>query len=297
MNGYARPVKVNPEKAVCTIEGKDYPAIGFGTYLLQDAVCTAAVEKALHYGYRIIDTATFYENLESIAKALKSYDRSNIYIISKVWHDKQQPDDLHEDLKTTLQKLRTDYLDAYLLHWPNSAVPISQTLDAMNKLRKEKKIRHIGLSNVNVNHLKRALEVGIPITWVQVEMHPHFCDRALLDFCHDHSIAIQAWAPLNRGVLRDDEALIAIGEKHHKTVSQVALRWIVQHHCLPLPSSKNANHIQENLNIQDFHLSQEEMNQIDAKAFSGTRFRLVEAKGLGFKDEFDFTYDECWPQR
>lgn len=295
MNSYTNQVIMDTEKGVCTIEGVDYPAVGFGTYPLQGATCTIAVEQAVRHGYHIIDTATFYGNLESIAQALKSYDRSNFYLISKVWHDMQQPDDLHKDLENTLRKLDTDYLDAYMLHWPNSAIPINRTLAAMDKLRKEKKIRHIGFSNVTVNHLKKALEIGIPITWVQVEMHPHFCDKTLLDFCRDHSIVIQAWAPLNRGELREDKELTAIGKKHHKTASQVALRWIMQHGCLPLPGSKSERHIQENLNARDFHLSQEEMQQIDQKAFSGNRFRLKEERGLGFKDEFDFTYDECWP--
>ena len=126
-------------------------------------------------------------------------------------------------------------------------------------------------------------------------MHPHFCDKNLVDFCLDHSIVVQAWAPLNRGELREDKELTAIGKKHHKTASQVALRWIMQHGCLPLPGSKSARHIQENLNVRDFHLLQEEMQQIDQRAFSGSRFRLTEEHGLGFKDEFDFTYDECWP--
>ena len=103
----------------------------------------------------------------------------------------------------------------------------------MDALRREKKIRHIGLSNVSVNHLKKALEVGVPITWVQVEMHPYFYDGALLEFCRENGIGVQAWRPLNLGKFGEDELLIEIGKKHGKTVSQVALRWIVQHGCVP----------------------------------------------------------------
>lgn len=294
MNSYSNLIQFHPEKTICIIEGVDYPAVGFGTFPL-GALCTAAVEQAAYSGYRIIDTATCYENFGSIAQAFQSHNRSHFYLISKVWHDMQTPESLHKDLENTLYELQISYLDAYLLHWPNNTIPIGKTLATMQKLQNEKKIRHIGLSNVTVYHLKKALECGIPITWVQIEMHPLFCDKALLDFCKKHTVAIQAWAPLNRGNLCHDKMLNDIGKKHKKTASQVALRWIVQHECLPLPCSKNPHHIQDNLTIQDFYLSDEDMQQVDKRAFAGTRFRLTEEYGFGFTDEFDFTYDQCWP--
>ena len=101
MNGYSKPVQLHPEKITCTIEGVNYPAVGFGTYPLQDNICSSAVEEAARSGYRIIDTATFYENFESIAQGLKSYDRSQFYLISKVWHDMQTPKNLRKDLENT----------------------------------------------------------------------------------------------------------------------------------------------------------------------------------------------------
>jgi diketogulonate reductase-like aldo/keto reductase len=192
--------------------------------------------------------------------------------------------------------LQTDYLDAYLIHWPNSKISIEKTFAAMEELRQEKKIRHIGLSNVSVNHLKKALEIGVPITWVQVEMHPYFFDKELLDFCSKHAIAIQAWRPLNLGSVREDVLLQEIGRKYEKTACQVALRWIVQHGCIPLPGSKNEKHIRENLDILNFVLTEDDMDEIDQRALRGTRFRLTEEHGLGFSDELDFTYEECWPK-
>ncbi len=234
---HALSIEIIPD-GKCQIEGKEYPVIGFGTYPLQNETCFKAVSHAAEFGYRIIDTATFYDNFEPIGKALKVFGRENFYVISKVWPDSQTPKKVINDIETTLTRLQTTYLDAYFLHWPNSAISIEDTLFAMEELRTSGKIRHIGLSNVNVNHVKRALEVGIPISWVQVEMHPFFYDADLIEFCRAHSIGVQAWAPLGRGRLSNDPLLKEIGARYSKTASQVALKWIVQHGCLPLPGAK-----------------------------------------------------------
>jgi len=275
----------------------DSSKIGFGTYPLKNEQCFQSVKTALQSGYQVIDTATYYENFDAIAKAIKDQDRQKIYIISKVWHDQQEPENLRKDLFKTLRELEVDYLDAYLLHWPNHTIPIDQTLMAMEELRNEGKIRHIGLSNVSINHLKRALEYNIPIRWVQVQMSPDFCDFELLQFCKEHSMVIQAWGPLGFGGLSEDPMLTEIGEKHHKTACQVALKWIVQHGCMPLPGSKNSAHIKANIDIFDFTLSEEEMAIIDSRAKSGKRFRLTEEEQFGFTDEFDLSYNECWPKK
>ena len=288
-------ISVEPKSGICKIDGLKYPAVGFGTYPLKEEICIQAVKEAGKIGYRIIDTATHYENFKAIATALKGQNRSHFYLISKVWHDMQFPGNLRKDLDRALEQLETDYIDAYLLHWPNSKTPIEITLNAMEELRKENKIRQIGLSNVSVNHLKRAIEFGIPINWVQIEMHPYFCDFDLLKFCSEHSMTIQAWRPLNLGRINEDQMLIQIGKKYRKTACQAALKWIIQHGCVPLPGSKNKTHLEENMNIFDFTLSKEEMERIDKKAMAGKRFRLTEELGFGFTDEFDFSYEECWP--
>lgn len=289
------PIKVNAKAGTCIIDEKQLPAVGFGTYPLTGKICEDSVSKAIHTGYRIIDTATYYKNFTAIAQSLKDQNRSDFYLVSKVWHDRQYPKALESDLNHTLEKLETDYLDAYHLHWPNSEIPIDRTLATMERLRQERKIRHLGLSNVTTNHLKKALKYHIPISWVQVEMHPHFSDFKLLKFCHEHSIALQAWRPLNKGRIFEDTLLIELGKKYHKTAGQVALRWILQHKVIALPGSKTKSHIEENMNIFDFSLSEEEMLQIDKKAKTGNRVRVTEDRGMGFTDEFDFLYEECWP--
>ncbi len=268
--------------------------IGFGTYPYQGKVCEEAVTSAIEAGYTMFDTATFYDNFEAIAAALKGRKREDFYLISKVWHDSQASEELRRDLEKTLKAFQTDYLDGYLIHWPNSQIPIKQTLSAMDKLRQERKIRDIGLCNVTVNHLRKVVAVGIPIRWVQIEMHPHFFDRELLEFCKEKVIQVQAWRPLNKGRLKDDSMLMAIGKKYEKSASQVALRWIIQHGCIPLPGSKNREHIRENIDIFDFALLPDEMKMIDVRAEKGERYRMTEERGLGFTDEFDYTFEQCW---
>lgn len=280
----------------CTIDGVAYPAIGFGTCLIHDEKCRAAVSLAAQMGYRIIDTATIYNNFAPIGEALRTYGRQRFYLISKVWHDQLTPKKIANDLSQTLQQLNTGYLDAYLIHWPNSSVPIETTLKAMEQFRLAGKIRHIGLSNVTANHLKRALETRIPISWVQVEMHPFFCDFELLQFCAQNSIPIQAWCPLNRGGVGRDPFLKQMGQRYHKTPEQIALKWIVQHGCIPLPCSSSKEHMRQNMDISNFTLSAEDMQQIDQRAASGKR-RGATFKEYGFNDEFNFPYDKCWPKR
>lgn len=288
-------IGVDIEKGICEIEETSYPMIGFGTYPLKGEACAQAVAHAIELGYRIIDTATRYDNFDAIAQALRGKQRADFYLISKVWHDHLTPAAIQRDLAFTLEALEMDYLDAYLIHWPNSQIPIEKTLAAMEELRQADTVRHLGLSNVTVHHLKRALEVGVRLTWVQVEMNPFFYDEALLELCQHHDIGVQAWAPLGRGRTVQDTLLVQIGEKYGKTPSQIALRWILQHGCLPLPASKHKEHMRENLGVGDFSLSSGETEEISARARMGERKRIKKEE-VGFADEFDFSYAKCWPK-
>lgn len=132
---------------------------------------------------------------------------------------------------------------------------------------------------------------------VQVEMNPYYYDSELLAFCRENQIAVQAWAPLGRGRMHNDSALASLGKKYGKTPSQIALKWIIQHGCIPLPGSKNPNHIQENIALMDFMLSEKEMEEINERARLGKRERVTLDAGVGFTDEFDYTYEECWPKQ
>jgi methylglyoxal/glyoxal reductase len=292
---HSSSIEVTPE-GICQIEGVEYAAVGFGTFPLKDEICFKAAEVAAQVGYQIIDTATYYGNFDPLSRVLNKCGRNNFYIISKVWPNSHTRQLLQEDLKMTLERLQTDYIDAYFLHWPNSKVPIEETLSTLEEFRVNKLIRHIGMSNVNMNHLKRALELKIPITWVQVEMNPFYYDPELLAFCKMNGITVQAWGPLGRGRINSDATLAKLGRKYGKTSSQIALKWIIQHGCIPLPGSKTPKHIQENIDLKGFMLSEEEMKEINEKARLGKRERVTLDMGAGFTDEFDFLYEECWPK-
>ncbi len=272
------------------------PPIGYGTWPYKGEECKKTVEEALEMGYTIFDTATFYNNFDGIGKAIRDKNREELTLISKVWPIDQSPSDLKRDLETTLQRLNTPYIDIYLLHWPNSAIPIAETLQAMEELRKAGMIREIGVSNFTINHLKKILALNIPISWNQIEISPQFYDPELLAFCQKHRIGVQAYSPLGRGDLINDPLLIRIGSKYGKTPAQVALRWILQHHVLPLPGSRNPKHMAENLAVYDFELTQDEMEEINTRAKNGKRNRIVADQKLGYVDEFDFAYEECWPE-
>ncbi len=296
ISSFGQSIQIDTEQGILRIGESDYSLVGFGTARMTGNSCAAALRDAMKKGYSIIDTATCYGNFDAVAKALKHRDRSEFYLISKVWHDRQKAEDVYHDLNMALSQLKTDYLDAYFIHWPNSRIPIEETLGAMEDLRRNGKIRQIGLSNVSANHVKRALETGVKIDWVQVEMNPFFCDFDLLRFCQEKGIAIQAWAPLGTGTLAGDSMLIRIGKKYGKTPSQVALRWILQHGCVPLPKSGNPKHIAENRDVFDFSLADVDMEEIDQRARSGQRTRFSKA-GMGFEDEYDFSYEQCWPKK
>lgn len=283
------------ENGQCNIDNQILPVIGFGTYPLQGQACEQAVQAALQVGYRIFDAATYYNNFREISKALASIKRSELFIISKVWHDAQTQQLLKQDLTRTLESLNVQYLDAYLLHWPNSTQPIMPIINSLAHFINDKVVRYIGLSNVNVNHIQKAIDKGMNISFVQIEMNPFFYDKVLVDFCHKNNIVVQAWAPLGRGRVRQCSHLLEISKKYQKTPAQIALRWIVQQGCIPLPGSSNILHIRNNFEIHDFALTQEDMNIINHKAQFGQRERVTLGMGLGFADEFDYTYEKCWP--
>lgn len=294
MDKFLSTIEIDPLRGGCRIGDQLYPLMGFGTYPLKGKACEEGVGAAAALGYRIFDTATYYRNFPAIAQGLKNLKRTDYYLISKVWPTDLAPTDLRRDFEMTLQALQTDYLDAYLVHWPNSGIPIGPTLSAMHQLQQEGLLRHIGLSNVTAHHLRRALEKQIAINWVQIEMHPQFYDRELYAFCQAHKIHLQAWAPLGRGRLCEDPLLKKLGERHNKTPAQVALRWISSLGVLALPGSGNPRHMQENLEALSFSLSPQEIEQLSFRAKDGQRERYY-FETLGFYDEFDFKYEECWP--
>lgn len=288
-------MKISLNESEIKVEDTAYPRIGFGTYPMRGDVCEKAIQCALQEGYRCFDTATMYENFEAVGHALKKANRSDIFVTSKVWPANQAGAKLITDLETTLKALQMDYLDVYLLHWPDSRLNLNEIIENLNHLRERQLVRFVGLSNVTTYHIQRALDLGMPVSVVQNEMSPLFLETELLEFCHQKNILLQSWSPLGRGKINELDYMLELAKKYGKTPSQITLRWLLQHQCLPIPSSSNPQHIKDNFDAFDFILKQEDFDLMNEKAKEGERFRITKSMGLGFTDEFDASYGECWP--
>jgi diketogulonate reductase-like aldo/keto reductase len=248
--------------------GQTIQAIGFGTWQLSPDQAKESVLSALETGYRLIDTAKIYRNEQAVGEALKQsgVPREDIFITTKLWNSDQGFDSTLKAFDDSLGKLRLEYLDLYLIHWPGEGPQKRHdSWRAMEKLQKQGRVKAIGVSNFTVRHLKELNEVSDTIPAVnQIEFHPFIYNeqKELLEFCLDRGIVFEAYSPLAQGHLNDD-LLTLIGKKHGKSSSQVMLRWAVQKGTIPLPRSSNPSHIKQNLDIFDFELSDSEIGKID----------------------------------
>jgi len=246
--------------------GVGIPGIGFGTYKMADGdEVKEAVLTALQTGYRMIDTAEFYGNENGIGDALRSslLPREEIFLVSKLWNNHHGYKEAREAFFDSLERLKTDFLDLYLIHWPTGKNV--ETWKAMEELYFEGRIRAIGVSNFNPPHIKDLIQNAEIVPMVnQVEFHPYLVQRDLLSFCLEHDIRLEAWSPLMRGKVLRDSVIQKIAENHGKTPAQVVLRWDMQLSIITIPKSVTPERIQENADVFDFSLSQEEMDAIFA---------------------------------
>jgi diketogulonate reductase-like aldo/keto reductase len=242
------------------------PLIGLGTYGLQKEACTKAVLMAYEIGYRHIDTAHVYDNHAAIRKALKSLDRSQIFLTSKISLDQIDQDNVEKSVEKAcdlaLKELGVDQLDLYLIHWPDRKFPLTAIFKAMEKLVEKKKIHRAGVSNFTIHHLQDLFDDGCRPWANQVEFHPYLFQKELLDYCRLQKIELVAYRPLGKGALLEEKLFQSIGQKHGKTPCQVILRSLVQQNIPVIPKASTKEHLEENFAIFDFELSDSEMNQI-----------------------------------
>lgn len=258
--------------------GIEAPQLGLGTWTLRDSECERTVGSALEMGYRHIDTAEMYENEEAVGRAIASVDRSDLFLTSKVWPDHLHAEDVRYACESSLRRLNTDYLDLYLIHWPNSGVPIEETVGALQRLVEDGRIRAWGVSNFTRSHLEEARRYGT-IAVNQVELHPFFNQRSLSEYCAGIGVPIIAYRPLAKGRVNHDHVLSGFALRHGRSPAQVALRWTIQHGHLAIPRSTNERHLRENIDVFDFRLDPSEMARIDALPQGG---RLVAIAGAEF---------------
>ena len=245
--------------------GARIPLIGLGTWDLRGRACARMVEEALKLGYRHIDTAAMYRNEEAVGEGLRAsgVPRDQVFITTKVWPDDLAPADLRRSAEASLKRLGLPSVDLLLIHWPNSSVPLKETVGALCKMKREGLARHIGISNFNVKLVEEAVKLATePMVNNQIECHPYFDQSATIAASRKRGLTVTAYSPVARGRVAGDAVLGRIGKTHGKTAAQVCLRFLVQQDIVVIPKTSRSERLKENLAIFDFKLTPAEMKEI-----------------------------------
>jgi len=269
-------------KKIILNNGTKIPIVGFGTYKSEQQEGIESVKCAISNGYSLIDTAAFYGNEVAVGKGIKAsgVSREEIFITTKLWRESLGYESTKKEFEKSLSRLNLDYIDLYLIHWPANAKNYdnwqktnADTWRAMEELQAEGKIKSIGVSNFFQKHLDALFLTANLIPSInQLEFHPGYWQQELVEYCKKQNIVVESWSPLARGKVFGNEVLKAISNKHNKSVSQICLRWIIQHDVIVIPKSNSPERIKENINLFDFELSTDEMeliNNLPKMGFSG----------------------------
>ncbi|CAH1669429.1 MULTISPECIES: aldo/keto reductase [unclassified Chelatococcus] len=250
--------------------GANMPVLGLGTWQSRNDEAAAAVEAALQNGYRHLDTAIAYDNEEAVGEGLRSagVPREGIFITSKVPPEQIGSGALERAAEASLKRLKLDYLDLILIHWPNPSIPLKESMRALNAAKREGLVRHIGVSNFPVALIEEAVHHSAePLATNQCEYHPRLDQSAVLAACRRHGIAFTSYAPLGRTKILSDPVIAAIAERTERTPAQVVLRWHIQQpDVVAIPKSQSPDRIVENSRIFDFALDDDDMAAISALA-------------------------------
>lgn len=242
------------------------PQLGFGTWLIKDEVeCKNAVKAGLEVGYRHFDTAQIYENEQFVGEALASgpIKRKELFITTKIWNENMFWDDIEPSFEESLKKLKTDYVDLLLLHFPVTELR-RPAWHKMQDIYKSGKAKAIGVSNYTVQHLEELLrECEVKPVVNQFELHVFLQQPKLVKFCNDNGIAVEAYSPLAHGYDMTNETLVAIAKKHNKSVAQVMIRWCIDNGFVTIPKSTHPEYIKENFEVLGFKLDQDDLKKIE----------------------------------
>jgi 2,5-diketo-D-gluconate reductase B len=245
------------------------PKIGFGTWQIKPKDCVESVLKAIEVGYRLIDTAQMYRNEHAIGEAISqgTINRNELIIATKLAIWRLRPGSVLSSTKRSLERLKLDYIDILYIHWP---APFfyrpKRTLKAMSQLVDEGKVKSIAVSNFTPKLLDEAIAAcDKPIIANQVEHHPWLQQTEMREYLKQHDMYLVAYSPLGRGkILNQSPELKQIAEKHKCSEAQVSLAWIMQHGAVPIPKSKNADHIRDNFESINLNLDAEDIELIDS---------------------------------
>lgn len=268
-------------------QGARIPALGLGTWTLKGRQAQAITEAALAAGYRHVDTARAYGNEEAVGAGIAAagLPRDDLFVTTKVWWTDLGADDLRRSVGQSLAALGLGQVDLVLIHWPNPAVPLPETIEALNAVRADGLTRHIGVSNFPTALLAQAVSLSeAPLVANQVENHPYLDQRKVHAACREYGMAMVSYCPLYRGGSIFSEPPVATAARRTgKTPGQIVLRWHVQQHGVAaIPRTTKIERLKENIDIFDFQLTDEEM-----AAISGLRVRGRRVCDFDFSPEWD----------
>lgn len=253
--------------------GMTIPKIGFGTYKAAADGTERVISEAIQAGYRYFDTASFYGTEEALGKAWtqSNLERGAFQIASKAWKSELGYREVRAAFEKSLERLRTDYLDLYLIHWPLPAPDYQEwekldldTWKLMEELYQEGKVRAIGVSNFLPQHLLNLMEHAEVVPAVdQLEFHPGHTQEVTLRFCQEKGIQVQAWSPLGRSRVLTDPLIVSLAEKYGVSSAQLCLQYDLQRGVMAIPKASSPERMRQNLNLGDFKISQIDMYRID----------------------------------
>lgn len=268
-------------KQVILNNGTEIPEIGFGTWQTTEGV-QKTLELALEAGYTHIDTADIYGNEAEIGHAIEKsgIDRKNLYITTKIWNSNRNSLGVKQSVEQSLKKLKTDYLDLLLIHWPANEKQFenwkdinAETWKAMEELYKSGVVKSIGVSNFMIPHLKALLETAEVIPAVnQIEFHPGYTQQEVVDYSKENGIVIEAWSPIGSGRLLKDEDLKDIADQYNVSPAILCIQFCLQCGVVVLPKSENPENIKNNLHFERFKISESDMKALktlEETGFSG----------------------------
>jgi diketogulonate reductase-like aldo/keto reductase len=254
-----------------TAGGARIPIVGLGTWTLRGKDCAKLVEQAIAAGYRHVDTAQLYENEAEVGEGVRASGlRDQVFITTKVRPENLHAKDLERTAKESVAKLGVSQVDLLLIHWPNAAIPLAETIGALNKVKRDGLTKHIGVSNFNVALIEQATKLSeAPLVCDQVEYHPFLDQSKVLAACKKHDMAVVAYSPIARGGAERDQVIARIAKAHGRSPAQISLRWLVQQGVIVIPRTSKVERLKENIALFDFELTAAEMKEIAALARGG----------------------------
>ncbi|MER8553158.1 aldo/keto reductase [Mesorhizobium sp. M0976] len=259
-------ITLNRPEQIRLNDGSAIPQIGLGVWQVDPAITAKVVRWGIEAGYRLIDTAEGYQNEEGVGQAIRSagVPRSELFITSKLRNGAHQRDAALRAFDETMSKLGIEQIDLFLIHWPvPSQDRYVEAWKTLIELRQSGRIKSIGVSNFNQDHLERIIgETGVTPTVNQIELHPRFQQRDKREFHDRHNIRIESWSPLGSGRLLSDPTLESIARKHGKSVAQTIVRWHLQEGLIVIPKSIHQDRIAANFDVFDFELEAKDLELI-----------------------------------